>query len=185
MTVWLALHMYGKLLLTTQFGTQVRKDNLYCDHSDAISDCSRSCPLTGGGSYKLRLHSWVRGQWRKRYGSIMSIIIITAQYCVREKNNKKPNNFLFLGGLLIFTQKWWKFIMFVKIRITTVFVGMPHFHVFPRPNCGWKYTIIHFSMTYGSQRSYGLKTPPLEQQRESNSNCPAPMLYGKTAGCRQ
>ncbi len=25
-----------------------RKDNLYGDHSDAISDCSSSCPLTGG-----------------------------------------------------------------------------------------------------------------------------------------
>ena len=27
-------------------------------------------------SYKLRLRVWVRGQWRKRYGSNMSILLL-------------------------------------------------------------------------------------------------------------
>ncbi len=48
----------------------------YGDHSDALSDCSSSCPLTGGPTSSACVRGCVVNAWRKRYGSIMSIIII-------------------------------------------------------------------------------------------------------------
>ncbi len=48
----------------------------YGDHSEALSDCSSSCPLTGGPTSSACVRGCVVNAWRKRYGSIMSIIII-------------------------------------------------------------------------------------------------------------
>ena len=40
--------------------------------------CSCSCPLTGDLTSSACMCPWVRGQWRKCYGSNMSILLLLA-----------------------------------------------------------------------------------------------------------
>ena len=54
----------------------MRKNKLYGDQDGTTPGCSCSCPLTGDLTSSIRLHLWVRGQWRKRYGSNMSILLL-------------------------------------------------------------------------------------------------------------
>ena len=56
-----------------------RKNKLYGDQDGVISVCLSS----DWKSYKLYLHLCVCGQWRKRYSSNMSIIILSCHICLR------------------------------------------------------------------------------------------------------
>ena len=62
-----------------------RKNKLYGNQNGTgeISGCS--CLSSDWRSYKLqiRLHLWVRGRWRKRYGSNMSILLSNPNFFVR------------------------------------------------------------------------------------------------------
>ena len=53
-----------------------RKNKLYGDQdgNGETSGCSCSCRR----SFKLRLRIWVHGRWRKRYGSNMSILLLSS-----------------------------------------------------------------------------------------------------------
>ena len=54
----------------------MRKNKLYGDQDGTTPGCSGSCPLTGDLTSSACVCGCVHGQWRKRYGSNMSILLL-------------------------------------------------------------------------------------------------------------